>query len=92
LRGDLISDELKGKRSIQSENGMLQVKAGSIFDNILVADSLEDAKEHAKQTFEKTKVGEKAMKDKADEEERKRMEEEEKKRKEEGECWTRSLV
>jgi len=60
-----------------------QVKSGSIFDNVLVCDSIEEAKEHAKQTFEKTKEGEKKMKDKADEEERKKMEEEEKKRKEE---------
>jgi calreticulin len=60
-----------------------QVKAGTIFDNILVSDSVEDAKAHAKETFEKTKVGEKKMKDEADETERKEEEEREKKRKEE---------
>jgi len=58
-----------------------QVKAGTIFDNILVTDSIEEAKEHAAQTFEKTKVGEKKMKDAADEKERKEEEEREKTRK-----------
>ena len=37
----------------------LQVKAGSIFDNILVADSIDDAKDHAANTFEKLKESEK---------------------------------
>ena len=37
----------------------LQVKAGSIFDNILVADSVDDAKDHAANTFEKLKESEK---------------------------------
>jgi len=60
-----------------------QVKAGTIFDNVLIADSEEDAKKFAADTFEKTKEGEKKMKDKLDEEERKKAEEEEKKRKEE---------
>ncbi|PAV73812.1 hypothetical protein WR25_18820 [Diploscapter pachys] len=36
-----------------------QVKAGSIFDNILVADSIDDAKDHAANTFEKLKEAEK---------------------------------
>jgi len=57
-----------------------QVKAGTIFDNILVTDSIEEAQAHAKETFELTKVGEKKMKDEADEKERK---EEDEKRKEE---------
>uniref|UniRef100_A0A915BRK7 Calreticulin n=1 Tax=Parascaris univalens TaxID=6257 RepID=A0A915BRK7_PARUN len=60
-----------------------QVKSGTIFDNIIITDSIEEAKSFAAETFEKTKEGEKKMKDKQDEEERKKAEEEEKKRKEE---------
>ncbi|KAH7721639.1 calreticulin 1 [Aphelenchoides avenae] len=60
-----------------------QVKSGTIFDNILVTDSVDEAKEHAKETFEVLREEEKKQKEKADEEERKRIEEEEKKRKEE---------
>jgi len=63
-----------------------QVKAGSIFDNIIVADSFEDAKEFATETFEKTIKGEKKAKEdeeKTQEEERKRKEEEDKKAAEE---------
>jgi hypothetical protein len=41
-----------------------QVKAGSIFDNILVADSLEEAEKFANDTWAKTKDGEKEMFDK----------------------------
>ncbi|VDK57156.1 unnamed protein product [Anisakis simplex] len=58
-----------------------QVKSGTIFDNIIITDSVDEAKEFAKETFEKTKEGEKKMKEKQDEEEKKKMEEEEKKRK-----------
>merc|ERR1712226_874865 len=58
-----------------------QVKSGTIFDNILVTDSVAEAEEFAKETFEVTKVAEKTMKDKLDEEERKKQEEEDKKRK-----------
>lgn len=60
-----------------------QVKSGTIFDNILVTDSVEYAETFAKETFEKTKEGEKKMKDEQDEKERKEREEEEKKAKEE---------
>ncbi|CAJ0580516.1 unnamed protein product, partial [Mesorhabditis spiculigera] len=62
-----------------------QVKSGTIFDNILIADSLDDAKAHAAETFDKLKPAEKESKDKADEEERKKREEEEKKKAEEEE-------
>lgn len=55
-----------------------QVKSGTIFDNILVADSVEDAKAHAAKTFEPLSKAEKALKEKHDEEERKKQEEEEK--------------
>ncbi|XP_065833979.1 calreticulin-like isoform X2 [Oscarella lobularis] len=60
-----------------------QVKSGTIFDNILVTDDEEYAKEFGDETWKKTKDGEKKMKDEQDEEERKRREEEEKKKKEE---------
>uniref|UniRef100_F1L144 Calreticulin n=1 Tax=Ascaris suum TaxID=6253 RepID=F1L144_ASCSU len=36
-----------------------QVKSGTIFDNILITDSIEEAKSFAAETFEKTKEGEK---------------------------------
>lgn len=62
-----------------------QVKSGTIFDNILVTDSVQEAEEFAKETFEVTKEAEKKMKDKIDEEQRKKDEEDEKKRKEEEE-------
>merc|ERR1711998_146025 len=59
-----------------------QVKAGSLFDNILVTDDVEEAKKAAEEAltyFSK----EKEAKDKADEEERKKQEEERKKKDEE---------
>jgi len=57
-----------------------QVKSGSIFDNILLADSEEYAEEFGKETWGATKDAEKKMKDEVDEVERKKEEE---KRKEE---------
>merc|ERR1712023_515038 len=57
-----------------------QVKSGTIFDNILVTDDIEEAKKFAKETFDITKEKEKVMKDKIDEEERKKQEEEDKKK------------
>jgi len=47
-----------------------QVKSGTIFDNIIVTDSVEEAEAFAKETFEVTKVAEKKMKDDQDAEER----------------------
>jgi calreticulin len=44
-----------------------QVKSGTIFDNIIVTDSLEEAKKFAEATWGKTKDGEKEMFDKAKE-------------------------
>lgn len=66
-----------------------QVKAGTIFDNVLVAvgdgsTPVEEARKHADETWAKTKVAEKTMKDEIDEKEKKAAEEAEKKRKEEG--------
>jgi calreticulin len=60
-----------------------QVKAGTIFDNLMVTDDPDEAKTFAEETWAKTKEEEKKMKEAQDEEERKKMEEEEKKRKEE---------
>ncbi|CAH1772489.1 unnamed protein product [Owenia fusiformis] len=60
-----------------------QVKSGTIFDNILITDDEDYAKEQGQETWGKTKDAEKEMKDKQDEEERKQREEEEAKRKEE---------
>ena len=62
---------------------MLQVKSGTIFDNILITDSVDFAEQYGKDTWEVTKDAEKKMKDAQDEEERKQREEEEKKRKDE---------
>lgn len=61
-----------------------QVKSGTIFDNIIVTDSVEEAKQFAEETWGATKDAEKKMKEKKDEEDRKKAEEEEKKRKDEG--------
>lgn len=43
-----------------------QVKAGSIFDNIMLTNSLDEAMEFAKETWGKSIEGEKAMKAKQD--------------------------
>merc|ERR1712165_360950 len=59
-----------------------QVKAGSIFDNIFLGDSLEEAQEFMKETYTKNKDAEKKMFDKA-EEDRRAKEEERKKEEEE---------
>nr|AFJ24760.1 calreticulin-1 [Schmidtea mediterranea] len=57
-----------------------QVKSGTIFDNILITDEPEYAKDFGLKTWRVTADGEKAMKNKLDEEERKRTEEEDKKK------------
>lgn len=59
-----------------------QVKSGTIFDNVYVGDSVEEAKALAEETWAKNKDAEKKMKEEQDEVERKKMEEEEKARKE----------
>lgn len=66
-----------------------QVKAGTIFDNVLVAvgegnTPVDEAKKQAEETWAKTKVAEKTMKDEIDEKEKKAQEEADKKKKEEG--------
>merc|ERR1712146_721182 len=60
-----------------------QVKSGTIFDNILVTDDVDYAKQHAEKTWKAQKDGEKAAKEKADEEKRKKDEEERAAREEE---------
>merc|ERR1711959_194294 len=68
-----------------------QVKSGTIFDNILVTDDVEYAKAHGDKTWKANQAGEKAAKDKADEEKRKadeakrKADEEARKKKEEEE-------
>jgi len=57
-----------------------QVKSGTIFDNVIITDSVERAEEFAKETWVKTKEPEKKMKDEQDEVDRKKEEEDRKKR------------
>ncbi|CAF2625786.1 unnamed protein product [Rotaria sp. Silwood2] len=57
-----------------------QVKSGTIFDNVIITDSVQRAEEFAKETWVATKEPEKKMKDDQDEVERKKEEEERKKR------------
>jgi hypothetical protein len=58
-----------------------QVKSGTIFDNLLITDSVEEAKAHAADTYEPLHEAEKKEKEKFEAEEKARLEEEEKKRK-----------
>jgi len=53
-----------------------QVKSGTIFDNFLVTDDVEEAKKIGEETWGAIKDAEKKMKDEQDEEERKKAEEE----------------
>lgn len=57
-----------------------QVKAGTIFDNILVTDSIAEAKEHSDETWAKTAKNEKVMKEEQDKKQREAEEEERKKK------------
>jgi len=60
-----------------------QVKAGTVFDDIIVTDSLDEAKAFAQETFFVKKDKEAVAKTKADEEKKAKAEEEKKKKKEE---------
>jgi len=53
-----------------------QVKSGTIFDNILITDDIDEAKKIGDETWGVTKDAEKKMKDEQDEEEKKKAEEE----------------
>jgi calreticulin len=57
-----------------------QVKSGTIFDNVIITDSVQRAEEFGNETWGKTKDAEKKMKDEQDEVERKKEEEERKKK------------
>ncbi|CAM4760113.1 unnamed protein product [Rotaria magnacalcarata] len=57
-----------------------QVKSGTIFDNIIITDSVKRAEDFGNETWGKTKDAEKKMKDTQDEAERKKEEEDRKKR------------
>merc|ERR1712054_653716 len=59
-----------------------QVKSGTLFDDIIVTDDIEEAKAHAKETFYAKKDAEKKMAEK-EEEKKKKEEEEAAKKKEE---------
>merc|ERR1711912_101514 len=60
-----------------------QVKSGTIIDNVLITDDVDYAIKHAEKTWKTQKDGEKAAKEKADEEKRKKDEEERTKKEEE---------
>ena len=60
-----------------------QVKAGTVFDNIFVGDSLEEAEAFRKETFDAVKDAEKAALDKIEEEKRKEEEQKAKEAEEE---------
>merc|ERR1712054_182627 len=60
-----------------------QVKSGTIIDNVLITDDVDYAIKHAEKTWKTQKDGEKAAKEKADEEKRKKDEEERAKAEEE---------
>merc|ERR1711981_901738 len=51
-----------------------QVKSGTIFDNVLITDDVEEAKRVGEETWGQTKEPEKKMKDEQDEEEKKKAE------------------
>merc|ERR1719431_1487081 len=53
-----------------------QVKAGTIFDNMIITDDPAEAKKQGEELWAVTKEAEKKMKDEQDEEERKKAEEE----------------
>merc|ERR1712212_1320538 len=53
-----------------------QVKSGTIFDNFLVSDDIEEAKKIGEETWGVTKDAEKKMKEEQDDVERKKAEEE----------------
>ncbi|XP_046645954.1 calreticulin-like [Daphnia pulicaria] len=62
-----------------------QVKAGTIFDNVLVTDDVAEAKKIGDELWTATSKAEKKMKEAQEEEERKKMEEEAKSKKEDNE-------
>jgi calreticulin len=76
------------KLYLYADNGALgfelwQVKAGTIFDNIILTDSVDEAKAHADATWAKTTKDEKTHKEEQDKKQREKEEEERKKEAEE---------
>jgi calreticulin len=69
-----------------------QVKAGTLYDNIIVTDSVAEAESFLKETYEVSKDKEKSMFDKAEEENRKKEEEERKKAAEDREKQEKELA
>jgi len=73
---DYVHDD---KLAVYSDIGAIgfdlwQVKSGTIFDNIILTSSLEDAQEFAKKTYHANKDGEKKAKDAGDAESRAKAE------------------
>jgi calreticulin len=64
-----------------------QVKAGTLFDDIIVTDSVEEAKAFAEETFAVKSKAEEAMQKQLDEEAAAKAAEEEKKKEQEEEDW-----
>merc|ERR1712151_584243 len=64
-----------------------QVKAGTLFDDIIVTDSVEEAKKFAEETFAVKSKAEQAMQKKLDEEAAAKAAEESKKKEAEEEDW-----
>ena len=67
-----------------------QVKSGTIFDNVLITDSVQSAEDFANETWAKTKDPEKKMKDQQDEVERKAADEQREKAEAEAKAKTSS--
>ncbi|KAJ3045068.1 Calreticulin-1 [Rhizophlyctis rosea] len=73
---DYVEDKSIGHyKSAYIAFDLWQVKSGTIFDDIIITDSVEEAEAFAKETFRKKQPIEKEKKDKLDEEERKKLEE-----------------
>jgi len=77
----LIDLSLQVERGLTCVGGGAQVKAGSIFDNILVCDDPDYAKAQAEKYIVPFQKGEKEMKEKADKEEAEKRRQEEEDRK-----------
>ncbi|KAJ3376600.1 hypothetical protein HDU80_003937, partial [Chytriomyces hyalinus] len=77
-KGEWVANKIPNPAYNHVGFDLWQVKSGTIFDNIIVTDSLDEAKEFAKKTFDDLKDAEKEAKDKLDEKEKKEAEEKEK--------------
>jgi len=77
---DYVDDDTLGQYTDIGAAGfeLWQVKAGTIFDNIIVTDSAAEAKEHSDSTWVKTAKDEKVHKEEQDKKQREKEEEERK--------------